>query len=206
LGFHPDELSNGHLKEDEIPAKIQELKDLYEANKEHIVAIGECGIDVHYPGTKEILPAQKKLFIAQCELASQLDLPLVVHSRDDFESTFEILKNYKNLVIYFHCWPYGPDEIKRLKDLKIERLFIGFCGNITYKKSENLLATLREVSLDQLLLETDAPWLAPQVVRGTTNQPANVGFIYEFVSEFLQISFESLTLQIEKNFKTVYQL
>ena len=85
-------------------------------------------------------------------------------------------------------------------------LFIGFCGNVTYKNAQNLRDSLAKVSLDQLLLETDAPRLSPQVVRGTTNHPANVTYIYEFVADQLHIDIATLSLQIEKNIKAVYEL
>lgn len=77
---------------------------------------------------------------------------------------------------------------------------------MTYKNAQNLRDSLAKVPLDQLLLETDAPWLSPQAVRGTTNQPANIKYIYEFVSEYLGISQEALEEQLEKNFKALYKL
>jgi TatD DNase family protein len=139
-----------------------------------------------------------------CDLAQELKLPLVVHSRDDFPTTMEILKNYKDLTIYFHCRGYGPDEIKILKDLKIKKLFIGFCGNVTYKNAQPLRDSLALVPFDQLILETDAPWLSPQAVRGTMNHPANVRYIYEFVAQQRGISLDQLSKILEKNYKTLY--
>ena len=212
IGYHPgecwmEEPSTVHteiITEENIQQKIFDLKKLYEVNKEYVVAIGECGIDTYYPGSENSLSIQKKLFALQCDLAKELNLPLVVHVRKDFASAFEILKNYRDMIIHFHCRGFGPDEIKRLQDLKIKKLFIGFCGNVTYKNAQNLRDSLALVPLDQLLLETDAPWLSPQVVRGTTNHPANIKYIYEFVAEYLKISPEVLSQQIEKNFKVVY--
>lgn len=83
-------------------------------------------------------------------------------------------------------------------------MFIGFCGNVTYKNAQNLRNSLLKVPLNHLLLETDAPWLSPQTVRGTTNHPANVKYIYEFVAEYLKIEKTSLFDQIESNFKNLY--
>jgi TatD DNase family protein len=77
---------------------------------------------------------------------------------------------------------------------------------VTYKNAQNLRDSLAKVSLNQLLLETDAPWLSPQVVRGTMNHPANVKHIYDFVSELLKISPETLSQQIEANFHSVYKI
>lgn len=86
-----------------ITEKIERLKQLYSDNKQYVVAIGECGIDLHYPNSLETLEVQKQLFIEHCKIAREFNLPLMVHSRDAFEQTFEILKNYSDLTIYFHC-------------------------------------------------------------------------------------------------------
>ena len=131
---------------------------------------------------------------------------MVVHSRDAFPETFEILKNYTDLTIYFHCWGYGPEQIKILQDLKIKKLFFGFCGNITYKKADELRKSLHIVPLDQLLLETDAPYLTPQIIRGETNHPAHVKYIYDFVADFLKISPELLSQHTEINFHSIYKI
>lgn len=85
---------------------MAELRILYEANKEYIVAIGECGIDTYYPGSENSLPLQKKLFALQCDLAKELQLPIMIHVRKDFASAFEILKNYRDMTVYIHCWGF----------------------------------------------------------------------------------------------------
>lgn len=184
---------------------MQWLKDLCLANLQYVVAVGETGIDVHYPNGLETLETQKQLFIQHCNLARELKLPLVVHSRDAFNETFEILKNYTDLTIYFHCRGYGPREFEILNS-KFEKLFVGFCGNVTYKKAEELRESLKIISLTQLLLETDAPYLTPQIVRGEDNHPANVKYIYDFVADFLKITPEALSQQIEANFHSVYKI
>ena len=130
-----------------------------------MVGIGECGFDLHYANTPEILDLQKKLFVRHCELAREFDLPLVVHSRDAWDQTIDVLKGYKDLIVYFHCRGYGAEEIKKLRGLKIKRLFVGFCGNVTYKKANDLLESLKLIPMESLLLETDAPYLCPQAMR-----------------------------------------
>jgi len=102
------------ITEENIQQKMDGLRVLYEANKKYIVAIGECGIDTFYPGTEDQLPLQKKLFAMHCDLARELNLPLVVHIRQDFDAGLEILKNYTDLTIHFHCRGFGPDELKTL--------------------------------------------------------------------------------------------
>lgn len=209
IGYHPDSCTNGEITEQNLQEKIQGLKKLYEENKEYIVAIGECGIDTYYPGTEDSLPLQKKLFALQCDLAKELNLPVMIHIRKDFVSALEIIKQYQNMTIYVHCRWFWPEEYQLLhSESKIQnsKLFIWFCGNITYKNAQNLRDTLLQVDSDQLVLETDAPRLSPQAVRGTTNTPANVKYLYDFVAELKGISVQELSLQLEKNIQALYTL
>lgn len=205
IGYHPESCNDGEISEENIQQKISDLKKLYQENKEYIVAIGECGIDTYYPGSEDSLPLQKKLFALQCDLAKELNLPLMVHIRKDFDSAFEVLQKYRDLTVYIHCRGFGPEEFRMLS-AEFRKLYVGFCGNVTYKNAQNLRDTLKLVPLDQLLLETDAPWLSPQAVRGTVNHPANVQYIYEFVAEYLNMVPETLAEQVEQNFRAVYGL
>jgi len=202
---HPLECVENIITRENISAHMEQLRNQYLVNKEHIVAIGEIWIDVHFPNGPETIALQKELFAMQCNLAQEFDLPIVVHSRDDFDSTLDILKNYKNQIIYIHCWSYGPEEYKILNNL-FPKLFIGFCGNVTYKKAQNLRDTLAIVGDSQLVLETDAPYLSPEWIRGTTNHPANVKLIYDFVAEYKNISLQKLQIQIEKNIQNLYNI
>lgn len=209
IGYHPDSCNDGEITEENIQQKMADLKLLYASNKEYIVAIGECGIDTYYPGSENSLPLQKKLFTLHCDLAKELNLPLMMHIRKDFASAFEILKTYSHMSVYIHCRGFWPEEIEKLtsESWKLDRkLFIGFCGNVTYKNAYILRDSLKLLPLDSLLLETDAPWLSPQIVRGTMNHPANVAYIYEFVADYLSLSPDVLAEQIEKNFSKVYSL
>ncbi len=204
IGYHPWCCDDGEINWENIQQKIIDLKQLYTKNKEYIGAIGECGIDTYYPGSETSLSLQKQLFILQCDLARELDLPLVVHIRKDFDTGLEILRNYSDLSIHFHCFSFWPDEIGKLQALKNKKLFIGFCGNVTYKNAQNLRDSLAKVPLDQLLLETDAPRLSPQAVRGTINFPVNIWHTYLFVAEYLHIDLQTLADHLEKNFTAFY--
>lgn len=204
LGLHPLECVENIITKENYIQKVQDLKQQYIDNKEHIVAIGEIWIDVHFPNGQETLAIQKELFALQCDLAQELNLPIMIHSRDEFNQTIDVLQNYKNQIIYFHCWGYGPEEYRRLNDM-FPNLFIGFCGNVSYKNAQTLRDTLAIVDKDQLVLETDAPYLAPQVVRWETNHPAYVDYIYDFVSKQLQIPRNMLDKQIEKNIDALYK-
>ena len=82
---------------------MEELKKLYKENSDYIVAIGECGIDSHFERNTDIERLQTKLFHEQCKFAQEVDLPIVIHSRDNFNLSYDIIKNYTDLKIYFHC-------------------------------------------------------------------------------------------------------
>ena len=227
IGFHPSEVCFGHIvtssevrsigesesnnfytsrpassKWQSIQQSIQILKDMYTQYAEHVVAIGECGIDTHYDGNPHI-DLQKELFTQQCDLAKELQLPIVIHSRDDFSSTWDVIKNYKNQKIYFHCRGYGPDEIKILQDF-FPQLWIGFCGNISYPKAQMLRDSLYVTRPESMLIETDAPYLAPQARRWQTNQPAYVTEIYDYVASILSLDFSLLQSRLADNFHKLY--
>lgn len=202
LWLHPEILTNNDNIQT-ILFKMEELKKMILENKDNIVAVGECGIDLYFPWTDQTLDLQKKLFDMQCGLVQELNLPLVVHSRSAFDQTIDILKNYKNLTIYFHCRGYGPNEF-RILNSEFRNLYIWFCGNITYKKADDLRESLKLVWDGQLLLETDAPYLSPQIIRWTQNEPANVRYIYDYVAEFLGKEKNALQEQVENNFKNIY--
>ncbi len=177
-----------------------------------IVAIWECGIDYHYfehlqewQNIEEIKKQQKELFTMQLNLCKKYNLPIVIHSRDAFIDTLEIIKNYKELKIYFHCRGYGPEEITTLQT-EFENLWVWFDGNITYKKAEEIRQSIKKCKLNQILLETDAPYLTPQIIRKEMNQPANVQYVYKYVSELLDINLDNLEKQIKENFYKYYNL
>lgn len=143
IGFHPYEVASEKITQQNRQEKFQEMKLLYtEDNKEYIVAIGEIGIDTYRPDTDQTLVLQKEVFRQQCEWARTLNLPIVIHSRANRQATHEILQKFTDLSIYFHCRPYGPDEIKIIKETYPD-FYIGFCGNISYPKADNIRKSLR---------------------------------------------------------------
>ncbi len=204
IGYSPHEILAKNIDDKNIENKFVELKKLYLENKDHIVAIWEIWIDTHFDNW-DSLKLQKKLFKMQCELAKELNLPIIIHSRDDFDSTMEVLENFKELKIYFHCRWYGPDEIKKLQNYKLKNYWIWFSWNITYPKAWNIRESLLICDLDNILIETDAPYLSPQVVRGQTNYPKHIRYIYQFAANELKLNINELIQKVEKNFKTLYK-
>jgi len=205
IGYHPSEITDKNILQEDFLNAINELKNLYLQNKEFVVAIWEAWIDMHYPNSPSTESSQQDFFAMHCELAKELALPLVVHSRDWFDLTLDVLQNYKTLKIYFHCWWYWPDEIKKI-DAHFDNYFIWFAGNVTYPKAISLKDSLKVLDLNRLVLETDAPYLSPQIQRWTTNEPIFVKHIYDYVWDYLALSPNMLQSQIEKNFKLLYNI
>ncbi len=182
-----------------------------------IIAIGECGIDHHWnpsgvDGRCEsdfdtaTYNGERELFEAQLELAREKKLPVIIHSRDGFEDTLECLKNvgYDNGIV--HCYSYGIDEARAF----LERgWYIAFGGAVTYNKKAKLEAVkelLRFVPTDRFLCETDAPYLAPVPLRGTTNTPVNVELVYNFIAEVRGCSPEELSDLVDENIKSLFKI
>lgn len=199
VGFHPHDVITDYnsIHMEKISFFCSQYPDL-------LAGIGECWIDLHYDWSRENLELQKLVFAKHCQLAREFNMPLIVHSRDWFYETLDVLKDYKDLKIYFHCWWYWPQELKRLLDFGIEKLFVGFAGNVTYPKALALKESLQICPLDQLLLETDAPYLTPQVKRWEVNYPHFVKYVYDYVWEYLWISQPRLQEIVKDNFFRLY--
>ncbi len=208
IGIHPYEIAVSNITDTNKEQEISNMKTLYETNKQHIVAIGEIGIDTHYEWTQKTLSLQKELFDRQCSYADKLWLPVVIHSRANFPATLEVLQHYPHLAIYFHCRSYDTGEIQQAINM-FPNFYVGFCGNITYKKADNIrnsLHILRNESPQSILLETDAPYLSPQAVRKHKNKPSFIPYLYQFVAEQLAIKEDQLQQTIKSNFTRLYQL
>ena len=193
----------------------QSIKDKIVADR--IVAVGECGIDHHWNPSgvdgrcesdfdEKTYRGERELFEAQLELAKELSLPVIVHSRDGFEDTFDCLKNvgYDNGII--HCYSYGIEEARAFLD---RGWYIAFGGAVTYNKKAKLEAVkelLRFVPADRFLCETDAPYLAPVPLRGTINTPVNVEHVYNFIAEVRGCSPEELSNLVDENIKILFRI
>lgn len=149
------------------------------------VAIGECGLDYFRLPDSEVeayKSRQKEIFIAQIDLALDLDKPLIVHVREASNDAFEILKNYPDLRGVLHC--FNADRIL----LGLKNFYYGIGGVCTFKNARRLVEVLPLVPLDRLLLETDAPYLTPHPHRGTRNEPKYIPLIAEKIAEILSLT------------------
>ena len=149
---------------------------------------------------------ERELFQMQIELAKKLNLPVIVHSRDAFEDTLDCIKNMRYDRGIIHCFSYGIDEARAFLD---RGWYLAFGGAVTYTKKNKLYEMeelLRFVPDDRLLLETDAPYLAPVPLRGETNTPLNIHYTYEFISAKRNITTQQLCRIVDKNCEKLFKL
>ena len=191
IGLHPDEI-NDYNKD-----TISYLEKLIKEN-DNIIGIGEIGLDYYH--NKENKEEQKKLFISHLELAKKLDLPVVIHSRDATEDTYNILKQYK-LKTTIHCFT-GSIETANLY-IK-EGYLLGIGGVLTFKNT-NLRETIKEIPIENIVLETDSPYLSPVPFRGEKNEPKNISIIADTISSIKNISKEELIKQTNNNILNQYE-
>ena len=180
-----------------------------------IVALGEFGLDHHWnpagaDGRKEddfdekTYRGERDLFEAQLNLAQNLNLPAIIHSRDAFEDTLDCIKNvgYNSGII--HCYSYGLEQARAFLDLG---WYISFSGSVTYTKKakfEEITKLLAYVPDDRILCETDSPYLAPVPHRGKPNSPVFVEYVYDFVAKARNISSEKLSDIVDCNIKNLF--
>ena len=172
--------------DDFVDNNLEKIEEL--AKNEKVVAIGEIGLDYYW--NKDNKEIQKELFIKQIEIANKLNKPIVIHTRDAWMDTIEILKEHpveKRGV--FHCCPLNQELIKEALKLGY---YISFSGNVTFKnaKSEECI---KLVPLDKILIETDCPYLSPEPFRGKRNDSRKVKFVAKKVAEVKELSVEVIS-------------
>ncbi|MGB9706607.1 MAG: TatD family hydrolase [Microgenomates group bacterium] len=193
VGIHPHQTD----PENQTPVEEQIKKLEKLAKQKEVVAIGECGLDFSPAPPKEKerpRSVQQFLFESQIKLAQKLNLPLLIHSREAFKETVEILKKFKGLKGVFHCYAGGKKGIPKVEELGF---FFGLAGNLTY--DEGLQNVLRQIPLEKIVLETDSPFLAPVPFRGQRNEPAHIKIIAQALAKIKNISFEKVAKTTTKN-------
>ena len=178
IGFHPTELVN--VKEEDYIFLEENIK-----NKK-IVAIGEIGLDYHYENTDKKL--QKNAFRKQLFIAERHDKAVIIHSRDAIQDTYDILKEF-NVRGSLHCYS-GSLEMAR-EFIKLG-FYIGIGGVVTFRNAKNIVQVIENISLNNILLETDAPYLAPAPYRGMKNDSSYLPLIAEKIASVKNISMEQV--------------
>lgn len=194
-GVHPEDA--GTMTEEDLA----ELEELCKADK--ILAIGEIGLDYHYDEPpKEI---QKKWFVCQLDLAKRVKLPVVIHSRDAAKDTLDIMKaehaGQTNGVI--HCFSYGVELAREYLDMGY---YIGIGGVVTFKNGRKLKEVAEYTPLDRIVLETDAPYLAPVPFRGKRNCSLYLRYVAEEIAGIKGISTEEICEATFENAKRLYNI
>ena len=161
----------------------------------NVIAVGECGLDYFYDHSPR--DAQRTAFAAQIQLAHERNLPLVVHTRDAWDDTFDVFRaeGVPERTI-FHCFTGGPVEAAQCLDLGA---FLSFSGIVTFRTATDLQDAARRCPADRILAETDSPYLAPAPHRGRTNQPAFVTHVFQYLADLRDQPLDQLKATVAEN-------
>lgn len=195
IGIHPHEAQR-YLGDDAAWAEFAAL-----ASKPKVVAVGECGLDYFY--THSPKEAQVAVLHKQLELAQEHKLPLIFHVREAFDDFWPIFDNYKGLRGVVHSFTAGERELEQILS---RGLYVGLNGIMTFTKHVKQLDAAKAVPLEKLVLETDAPFLTPQPLRGTINVPRHVSLVAKFLADLRGESEADLAAATTKNAQTLFGL
>ena len=195
IGIHPHAASEYNQ---EVEDKLIEL-----AKNENVRAIGEIGLDYYYDNSPRDIQVQ--VFKKQIELANKLKLPIVVHSREAAKETFDIISSYKekykDLKFLIHCF---SQSVEMMREYVKMGCYIALGGVVTFKNSKVPKEVAKEVPLENLLLETDCPYLAPEPMRGKRNEPMFIKYSAQKIAEIRGISLEELLKATDENTRRFY--
>lgn len=193
IGIHPEYVLEAQEKD------FLYLERLIKENK-RVVAIGEIGLDYYWD--KEHKEEQRTLFRRQMDLAKKLKLPVVIHTRDAINETYEILKEYPEVHGVLHCFSGSYEMACKFLDLGY---LLGIGGVLTFKNSK-LVEVIERLPLTSLVLETDSPYLAPEPKRGTINESKNIPYIALKIAECKKVSMEEVAKITTKNAIEMFDL
>jgi len=192
VGVHPHD-SNGFGTDDERQLRAMAIS-------QRVVAIGEIGLDYHYGLSPR--NSQRSAFAAQLQLALSLELPVVVHCREAYDDMFEIMDETRSGCRgVVHCWSGSLADAERALSLG---LYLGVTGIVTFRKRDVLAEVVRMAPLDRLLLETDAPYLAPEPYRGKTNEPSFLPLIAQETARLRGTELTELEAATDENAQSLF--
>lgn len=194
LGIHPSEVKSW---DDSFIEKIKNY-----AKNSKIAAIGEIGLDYYWD--KSFNDLQKEVFIKQIKLANELNLPIDIHDREAHKDTYDIIQEHNNgSKVIMHCFS-GSVEFAR--ECVKAGFYLGIGGVVTFKNAVKMKEVAKDIPLERILLETDAPYLTPVPFRGKENQPAYVKYVAEEIASLRGISVEEVAQITTENAKTVFNI
>jgi TatD DNase family protein len=187
VGVHPH--TSSHWTED----SEKQVRELVTSSKK-VKAIGEIGLDFHY----DLSPrdTQKKVFHQQLVIAKELDLPSVVHCREAVEDVWSIVRDVNPKKLVVHCCTEKFEDVKKFLE---KGYLLSFTGIATYPNAQDIRECIRQCPMDQLMIETDAPYLAPVPYRGKRNEPAFVMEVAKLIAELKGIALQEVDEQTTKN-------
>lgn len=190
IAIHPHDAKDYNNRKDEFLKALEIPK---------VVAIGEMGLDYHYAlSPKE---TQIEVFEKQLLMAKEKDMPVIVHSREAGQDTLEIIKKHRPRKAVMHCFSGDEKEAKEYLDMGF---YISFAGPVTFKNALKPKEVIKTIPDDRLLLETDCPWLAPQVFRGKRNEPAYIKSLYEETANLRNTTVDKLADTVLKNASQIF--
>jgi len=197
VGIHPTDCRTEWQKNLKL---IDELLKNKEKNK--IIAVGECGLDFYWPGYS--IQNQKDLFKAQIELSLEHNLALTIHTRNASEETLKILEEFKGQIKgVLHCFSENIEYAHQIIDIG---LLLGIGAIITYPKNNQLREVIKEIPLEKIVLETDAPWLPPQSIRGKQNNPKYINEIAHYIADLKQVTFAEISEKTTDNALSIFNI
>ena len=192
IGIHPSEYKTY--------TEASEKEIINFLNLKKIIAVGEIGLDYYWEqDTKE---EQKRIFIKQLEIAKNYHKPVIIHDREAHEDTFNILNDFKLENVIFHCFSGDVNFAKKCID---KGYYIAIGGVVTFKNAISLKETAKAIPLDRMLLETDAPYLAPVPYRGKLNTPKYLKYIAQEIANLRNIDIEEVKKQTAENAKRIFK-
>ncbi len=198
VGVHPDDADKMTQE------TLEKIRDLSMHKK--TVAIGEIGLDYYWHKEKEEHCIQKEMFCAQMDIARERKLPFMIHSRDAAEDTLSIVREYVKAGMYggiIHCFSYGKEMAKEYLDMG---LFLGIGGVVTFKNARKLKEVVAYAPLDQLVLETDCPYMSPEPYRGKRNASHNLVYVAQAIADLKGISVDEVIAVTEENGKKLLRI
>lgn len=191
VGMHPNEAPGETVSVDELMSKAEHPR---------VVGIGETGLDFYR--TEGDLKWQYERFENHLKVAKAKDLPVVVHCRDAFDETYQVLKNAGHNKVIIHCFTGNRAQAEQF--LSLDGTMISISGIVTFKNAKALQEAVSIIPKERLLVETDAPYLAPMPYRGKSNEPAYTYFVARKVAALQQMTLESLAKQTTTNFERLF--
>lgn len=211
LGVHPDDITMCNVDKFDFEAKydfdrlVNIVNDSLDDKYKTFLAIGEIGLDYYEKEkTDSLMYSQREWFVNQLELANINKLPVVIHSRDAFNDTYDILKNHlKDNKGILHCYSYSKEAVKQFLNMD---LYIGVGGVVTFKNGIKLKEVVEYTPIDRMVVETDSPYLSPMPFRGERNDSSKINFIISEIAKIKKLDIEEVAEILYNNACKVYNI